>query len=43
MAWSPADEDLSRIDEPDKPWANYALTVQRQVGHFYSPIRLGLN
>ena len=40
MAWSPADDDLSRIDEPDKSWVNYALTVQRQVGHFYSPIRL---
>ncbi len=40
MAWSPANEDLSRIDEPDKPWVNFALTVQRQVGHFYSPIRL---
>lgn len=40
MAWSPADEDLSRIDEPNKVWPNSALTVQRQVGHFYSPIRL---
>jgi hypothetical protein len=40
MAWSPADHDLTRIDAPNTPWTNFARTVQRQVGHFYTPVNL---
>jgi hypothetical protein len=40
MAWSPADHDLTRIDAPNTVWTNFAQTVQRQVGHFYSPVNL---
>jgi hypothetical protein len=37
---SPADLDLTRIDEPNKPWINFAETVRQQAAHFYSPINL---